>query len=135
MNVWPSPAPAVLLSEVRRLIDAVPPQSEGVWARSAALLTRQALEGAVRAKLSDYSDGLDDASFRAQLLCLQGVISDTDVAREAHYLWAALSSATHHWGYELAPTVSDLRQWLEGAEQVVAVLERKTGAVAAGTTS
>jgi hypothetical protein len=117
--------PLVLLAEVHRLIDSVPPHSEGVWARSAALLTRQALEGAVRAKLDGYSDGLDSAPFRAQLLCLQGVTNDSNVARNANYLWAALSRATHHSGYELSPTVADLREWLAGVERVVAVLERR----------
>lgn len=132
MNIRPLP-PATLLAEVHRLIDSVPPRSEGVWARSAALLTRQALEAAVRAKLDSYSEGLDDASFRAQMLCLQGVINDSDVARDANYLWAALSSATHHSGYELAPTVADLREWLVGVERVVEVLGRRVGVAGTGT--
>jgi hypothetical protein len=132
MNARPI-APATLLAEVHRLIDTVPPRSEGVWARSAALLTRQALESAVRTRLSTYAEGIDDAPFRAQLLCLQGVIADSDVARRANYLWAALSSATHHSGYELAPSAADLREWLAGVEQVVAVLERRTDAASTGT--
>jgi hypothetical protein len=127
-----APPSSVLLTEVHRLIDSVPARSEGVWARAAALLTRQALEAAVRAKLDAYSEGLDDAPFRAQLLCLQGVISDSDVARDANYLWAALSSATHHSGYELAPTVADLGAWVAGVERVVAILERRPGLASNG---
>ena len=123
----PAASPAFLIAEVHRLIDTVTTPSQGVWARSAALLARQALEAAVRVKLDAYSTGLDNAPFRAQLLCLQGVIGDSDVAREANYLWSALSSATHHSGYELAPTAADLREWVAGVERVVGVLERRGG--------
>jgi hypothetical protein len=120
-----APSPATLLAEVHQLIDSAMPESQGVWARSAALLTRQALEEAVRAKLDAYATSLDDAPFRAQLLCLQGTIADNDVAREANYFWSALSSATHHCGYELPPSATDLRGWLAGVERVVAALERR----------
>jgi hypothetical protein len=115
---------ATLLIEARRLVDSVPAGSEGVWARSAALLARQALEAAVRAKLAPYSNALEEAPFRAQLLCLQGVTADNDVGRDANFLWAALSSATHHCGYELPPSATDLHQWLAGVERVIGSLGR-----------
>lgn len=117
--------PARLLAEVHRLIESNARQSQGVWCRSAALLTRQALEAAVRTKLEGYASAIEEASFRAQLLCLQGVIADSDVARRAHYLWSALSAATHHWGYELAPGVAELREWVAGVQDVLDVIERR----------
>ncbi len=112
-------------TEFPRVLVPVNTESRGVWARSAALLARQALEAAVRAKLDPYATGLDDAPFRAQLLCLQGTVADNDVAREANYLWSALSGATHHCGYELAPSAPDLRSWLAGVERVIAALEHR----------
>lgn len=118
-------SPTRLMAEVRRLLDSNAPRSAGVWCRSAALLTRQALEAAVRTKLEAYAGALDEAPFRAQLLCLQGVVADNDIARRAHYLWSALSAATHHCGYELAPTVAELREWVIGVEEVVEGLERR----------
>lgn len=120
-----SQSPSTLLVEARRLVDSASPESEGIWARAAALLTRQALEAAVHAKLETYSEGLERAPFQAQFLCLQGVIADSDVAREANYLWAALSSATHHRGYEIAPAAADLREWIAGVERIVGILERR----------
>jgi hypothetical protein len=134
MNPRDAGAPSTLLAEARRLIDSVPAGSEGVWARSAALLARQALEAAIRAKLAPYSARLDDAPFRAQLLCLQGVIGDSDVARQANYLWSALSSATHHCGYELAPTAAELGEWIAGVKQVMAILEQRSRFEDTGTT-
>lgn len=122
-----APSTEMLLAEVRRLVDVVTPESNGVWARSAALLARQAFEAAVRAKLESYADAIEDAPFRAQLLCLQGVMADSDLAREAHYLWAALSCATHHCGYELAPTSGELLEWLAAVERIVTLLERRSG--------
>lgn len=121
--------PTSLIAAVQRLIDSVTPETQGIWARSAALLARQALEAAVRVKLDAYAQALDGASFRAQLLCLQGVVGDNDVARDASYLWSALSSATHHRGYELAPTAAELREWLAGVERLVSVLESRSGQV------
>lgn len=40
----------------------------------------------------------------------------------------ALSSTTHHRGYELAPTAGELREWQAGVDSVAALLERRSGA-------
>ena len=118
-------SPWALLAEARQLVDSATAASVWVWARAAALLVRQALEAAVRTKLERYVSSIDDAPFRAQLLCLQGVMADSDIARAANYLWAALSQATHHYAYELAPTADELRQWLDGVERIVRSLEQR----------
>lgn len=76
--------------------------------RAAALLARQALEMRVAERLSPH--GLDPAtaSFTAQLLCVQGTMSDKSIPRRAANLWASLSSMVHHVGYEISPNGEDI---------------------------
>ena len=38
---------------------------------------------------------------------------DARVAREAGYVWAALSDACHYHAYELAPTAGELTGWID----------------------
>ena len=114
--------PTQLLTAARRLLDEPSVETEGVWARTCAVLTRQALEQAVAVKLSQHVGSLERVNFRAQLLCVHGVTSDEQVAAKAYYVWAALSRALHHGGYELPPTAPALRGWLEVVEEVVAEL-------------
>ncbi|WP_326823350.1 hypothetical protein [Streptosporangium sp. NBC_01756] len=81
---------------------------QGLWPRAAAFLIRMALE----ACMSDFwlrtQPGVEDCDMQAQLLCLTGY-HDQDTARLAARAWAALSAACHYHGYELSPTVGELR--------------------------
>jgi hypothetical protein len=97
----------------------------GVWQRAAALLARQGLEVALKTYWSAKSSGTEDASMRAQLLCLEAMFGDKDVARRAHAAWGALSRACHHHAYELAPTSEELLAWCEDVEAVIERTERE----------
>jgi hypothetical protein len=104
--------PAELLTAARGLLEK-PAIAPGGWPRMVALLTRQALERS----LSEFWEarpataGLSQCSRKSQLACLPFYI-DVRVAREAAYVWAALSDACHYHAYELAPTVGELTGWL-----------------------
>jgi hypothetical protein len=84
----------------------------GWWPRAAACLIRLALE-----------DGIDRYWQRAQppvAACGRGRTKQLmlrgrrgpgpDVALRVSFAWAALSRATHHHCYELAPTAAELRR-------------------------
>lgn len=51
------------------------------------------------------------------------VLGNSEVAARASYTWAALSSASHHHGYELRPTIEALRDWLEAVEKFLQRIE------------
>ena len=60
---------------------------------------------------------------RAQLLSLDGYLSPA-IARDAYQAWSALSRASHHHVYELAPTRDELLAWCEAVEGVISETER-----------
>lgn len=117
-----SMTPEALLAAARKLVDA-PDAADGfgrgVWARSSAVLARQALEQQVRIALSKAGGALEKTNFTAQLLCLYGVTSNDRIPRVAHYVWSALSHATHHRAYELPPSAKSLRAWFTLVEEVI----------------
>lgn len=82
------------------------------WARATALLTRQALEDALDDLWRGRNLEMDRVSARAQLLCLAAYLKDDDLTSEVRHAWGTLSRACHHHPYELAPTVAELRLWL-----------------------
>ena len=65
----------------------------------------------------------EDASMRAQLLCLDGYLPSA-VASNAYQTWTALSRASHHHPYELAPTLEELLTWCQSVEDVLDATER-----------
>ncbi|MGC9671224.1 hypothetical protein ACNTMW_32345 [Planosporangium sp. 12N6] len=79
------------------------------WPKACACLVRLALES-----------GLDDFWHRASppvAACANGRTKqlllrryDRRLARRISYAWAALSAATHHHCYEMAPTAGELRR-------------------------
>ena len=83
----------------------------GSWARAVALLTRQALEGALDQLWTVRGVDLSPVSAHAQLICLRAYLDDDTLAAEVRYAWAALSRACHHHPYELAPTAEELTRW------------------------
>lgn len=92
--------------------------TRGLWPRTAAFLTRMALEQALDELWARSCPGLADCSKRAQLLCLEEYVPP-DVARRVAATWTGLSDACHYHTYELAPTVAELRRWHEEASDVV----------------
>lgn len=57
-----------LLGHVDDLLDRSSPATSGLWPRAAALLTRQALEVALRSFWSAKAPGVESCPMRAQLL-------------------------------------------------------------------
>ncbi len=113
-----------LLAHVGDLLDRASPDTAGLWPRAAALLTRQALEVALRTFWSARAPGVESCSMRAQLLCLGRHIGDESLGRRAHLAWSALSAACHHHAYELAPTREELVTWRHEVSEVVERTER-----------
>ena len=101
--------PDVLLAEAQRLLESRAADLRGTWPRAVALLTRQALEQTLDDLWRWKAPGTEDASRRAQLLCLGTYIRDEALAQEVRYAWAALSRACHHQPYEMGATAEDLR--------------------------
>ena len=110
--------PARLLAEARRLVRDPERMRNGAWARSAALLTRQALERSLREVLIRRYKLAGDPSFTSQLLASRAFLPG-ELARRAAWTWTALSQATHHHGYELAPTSEELERWMETVGEVI----------------
>jgi cytochrome c5 len=106
-----------LIDEARLLLTRDDGLHRGVWPRAVALLARQALELAVDDALRRQAPGAERASIRARMLCLPSYVS-TATAHDAHFLWGTLSRACHQHPYELAPTATELDDWLGGVEAV-----------------
>lgn len=98
---------AATLAEATRVLEGDHPQRS----RMAAWLARSALERAVRDSLTGHGLEPGEASMRSLLTCLGRV--DDAMGGRAEYAWAQLSSACHHHAYELAPTVTEVRGWIE----------------------
>ena len=113
-----------LLAHVDDLLDRASPDTAGLWPRAAALLTRQALEVALRTFWSARAPGVEGCSMRAQLLCLGRHVGDEALGRRAHLTWSALSAACHHHAYELAPTREELLTWRQAVAEVIERTER-----------
>ena len=114
-----------LLASARSMIERPAKTTAGLWPRAAALLARQALEVALKTYWSAKSSGTEEVSMRAQLLCLEAMIGDDDIARRAHGAWGALSRACHYHAYELAPTSEELLAWCEDVQTVIESTERE----------
>jgi hypothetical protein len=112
--------PADLLGAARELIRRPDAATAGLWPRAAALLGRQALEGALEDLWRRKRLDLVESSARVQLLCLPTYLGDAALAARASHAWAALSHACHHRAYDLAPTATELTSWLDVVADVVA---------------
>lgn len=113
-----------LLAAVDDLLNRASPGTAGLWPRAATLLTRQALEVALRTFWSKRAPGVEACSARAQLLCLGRFIGDEPLGYRAHMVWSVLSSACHYHPYDLAPTREELLGWRDAVAEVVERTER-----------
>ena len=105
--------PDDLLAAATTLIHRPDTLFTGIWPRAAALLARQALEGAMAELWASKPQAADMSSCttRSQLLCLTAYLNPV-TARRAAYLLATLSHACHYHPYELTPTAAELTSWL-----------------------
>jgi len=111
--------PDELLAAADGLLERPDAATEGLWARAAALLIRQALEGAARAVLADRAPGAQAASFAAQWTVLGEVLEEeAAVGRRAAWAWAALTAACHADELRLPPTAPELRRWRDVAHDL-----------------
>jgi hypothetical protein len=111
-------SPEELLEAAERLVREASSETSGMWPRAAALLARQALETAMKIRISTRIGRVEELSFQSQLLCLHD-FTDADTARRTAAVWSALTTATHHHGYELPPTAAALEGWLDAARGLV----------------
>ena len=95
----------------------------GCWARASALLARQSLESAMDLLWRERAPIVVHCPMSAQLLVLPSYLRDQEAARDAAYVWSALSRACHHHAYELPPTASELRSLIGLTRRVVAAIE------------
>ena len=114
--------PEDLLDLARGLIDNPDPATAGLWPRAAAHLARQALELALDDFWVKTAPGIEEASARAQLICLREYIGDEELAERVNHAWWILSRAGHHHPYELAPTGQELAAWLDEVLLIISAL-------------
>jgi hypothetical protein len=119
--------PADLLATARDLLERPALASVGGWPRAVALLTRQALGTALEEfwKASPTTAGLCDCARKTQLICLPAYL-DACLAREASYIWAALSSACHYHPYDLSPTAAELSGWIDAVATLLTSITGNT---------
>lgn len=113
-----------LLESARVMVERASADTRGLWPRAAVVLSRQALEVALKTFWAAKAIGAQDCSTRAQLLCLGTYAGDEGLARRASQVWGALSRAAHVHPYELPPTRGELLTWIDGVGEVVEKTER-----------
>jgi hypothetical protein len=114
--------PQQILASARQLLDRPDSRTSSVWPRAAALLARQAFELGLDDHWRSRGIALDRLATRPQLICLPSYLSNRDLAARATHAWSALSRACHHHPYDLAPSVGELRIWLEAVDDALAAM-------------
>jgi len=120
----PDPGPALEHSD--RLLRESDPGTAGLWPRTAARLTRLALERATDRYWNGARPQLLACPTTVRILMLERVLGRAG-ARGAYLVWSRLSDATHPHPYELAPTSGELRHWHDEVAHLVNLLDRSTG--------
>lgn len=107
-----------LLAQAQRLLKKA--NAEGLTARLAAVLARQALEEVVDQRCAQVGVTAPWASARSKLIVLRAL--DTAAAADTAALaWNELSNACHVHAYELAPSAAEVSQL---CEQVASLLPK-----------
>ncbi|MFE7799986.1 hypothetical protein [Nocardia sp. NPDC057440] len=117
----PRPTVAERFDAVDRLLDGSVTDADGLWSRATVWILRLALEQCVDELWARVAPELARCPMRAQLLALR-VFAGSETAAQVATVWAALSRAAHHYDYELAPSVTDLRRWREQTAAIAAAL-------------
>jgi hypothetical protein len=108
-----------MLGMARGLLGRADPDTAGLWPRASALLATRALEATVHRPWERRTLDLQGCSMRVQLICLRTYLGDADLAARAGHAWSALSRASHHHTYELAPTMAELQGWFSVVEELI----------------
>ncbi|MFQ6327143.1 hypothetical protein ACLMAL_13525 [Nocardia sp. CWNU-33] len=117
----PRPTVAERFDAVDRLLDGSVTDADGLWSRATVWILRLALEQCVDELWARVAPELARCPMRAQLLALRA-FAGSETAAQVATVWAALSRAAHHYDYELAPSVTDLRRWREQTAAIAAAL-------------
>ena len=107
------------LDLARGLLRHADPLTAGLWPRASALLAGQALESTMSRLWARQDLDFHGCGMRTQLICLRTYLGDADLAARAGHAWSALSRASHHHAYELAPTATELQTWLEVVDELI----------------
>lgn len=102
-----------LVAAARDVMRDDDPATAGLWPRAAALLGRQALETAMQRVWELAAPGMDDMSFRCQILCIGTMVNDASLGGRVAAAWNTLSVACHHGAYDLPPATGELTTALE----------------------
>ena len=116
--------PAVVIEIARSVMHIQRADLVGTWPRVAAILGRQALEMALNQLWSEVEPGVENATKRAQMLCLPEYV-DAELAQRVTYAWHGLSAACHHHAYDLPPVASELNGWLNEVAALIKEVDRK----------
>ena len=101
-------------------------EEPGLFQRAAVLLTRQALEAALKRFWAQHSTDLQRANTRAQLDSLAVFLEDDILtAGDANQLWNTLSRACHYDDNYLPPTANEVADWLARAERLCDTLDQR----------
>jgi hypothetical protein len=111
--------PGELLDAADGLLRLADPTTAGLWPRTSALLALDALETSVERLWQRHSLDFASCAMRTQLICLRSYLDDPPLAARAAHAWSALSRASHHHAYELAPTAVELQSWFAVVRELV----------------
>lgn len=103
--------PRELLEAASALLRLSDSATAGLWPRASALLALEALETSIDRLWQRESLEFARCSMRTQLICLRSYLVEAPLAARASLAWSALSRASHHHAYELAPTAAELESW------------------------
>ena len=113
-----------LVSLARSVMRVARADLVGTWPRASAILGRQALEIALDQFWAAVAPGVENASARAQLICLPRYV-EAELAHRVQFAWHALSATCHHHAYELPPVVEELNGWIDDVESLVNEVQRR----------
>ncbi len=111
--------PRGLLETADGLLGRAEPATAGLWPRASAILGLEALEASLDQLWRNRGLELRGCTMRTQLICLRRYLDDGALAARAGHAWSALSRASHHHPYELAPTAVELGSWLSVVGELV----------------
>jgi len=111
--------PRGALEMARNMLRRADPLTAGLWPRASALIAGQALEATLDRLWAAERLDFHLCPMRTQLICLRTYLGDADLAARASHAWSALSRASHHHAYELAPTATELQSWFGVVEELM----------------
>lgn len=104
-----------LLTAADAMLTGEADETEGVWPRGAAILTREAIERTCDVYWRVTVRDMCWATMRQQWLALPAYLGRDPAVPAAEHAWAALSEACHQRSYEVGLTAAELRAHLETA--------------------